>query len=1135
MPSPETSRAGAATPGRRRAGGRPEGDRLGAAQLARGGFQDSGRAARLLAEVLERMEAAEDDEAGATAGTDADDATDRTDDQQEGTAADTEADVSAGTAPGPRAEVDVPGLVADLGAGADPDAALLLLVRLLDPRSTGADGTRCDEATLPVVAAGGEPRRRLLTLLGGSVALGEGLLRHPEHVPDVAEGRSPEPWTLVEAVRGLTGRAGADALRVAYRRQLLRVATADLCSPDPVRLMPAVGGALADLAAAALEGALLLARAEVEDEESCALTVVAMGKTGGRELNYLSDVDVIFLAAPQAGAEEAEAVAVGARLASAVMRICGDATAEGTLWQVDAALRPEGKNGPLVRSLESHREYYQRWAKTWEFQALLKARVVAGDGDLGRRWLELVEPLVWEAAGRENFVGEVQSMRRRVEQHVRRDEVDRQIKLGPGGLRDIEFSVQLLQLVHGRADPALRSRTTLEALAALRDGGYVGREDAHALDEAYRLLRCLEHRVQLHRMKRTHLMPTAEGELRRLGRALGERGDADRAVMQRWKQVRREVRRLHERLFYRPLLSAVARLSYDEARLSPEAARERLAALGFRDPAGAMRHLEALTDGVSRRATIQRHLLPVMLSWFADGADPDAGLLAFRRISDALGTTHWYLGMLRDEGSAAQRLARVLSSSRYAVDLLIRSPETVALLGDEGELVVPDKQALVARMTAAARRQESAEEAFASVRSVRARELVRIVLGDLAAGWDGPQVRQALSDLTDAYLEGALGVATRRVLERRGEDAAAALLLVGMGRLGGREVGYASDADVMYVYDPLPGATPELAAEQATDIVAELRKGLTGAGPDPVLELDAGLRPEGKAGPLVRSLEAYRTYYERWSAGWESQALLRARPVAGDPRLGEAFSEMIRPLRWPDGGIGDDAVRQIRKLKARMEAERLPRGADPRTHLKLGMGGLSDVEWVAQLLQLQHAHDHPGLRTTSTIDALRAAGEAGLLSEQDQEPLVHAWCVASQLRDAGIVWRGRPVDSVPSDLRDAEGMSRVMRRGPGTGTSLAQDWRRTARHAREVVERLLYGNKPPGTGGDGETLRRATGAPHRGRPDAPSRDRHTDGFGRPRAASPPRDAGHFPPPRRDPFGREARGRRGEGGSGPAGP
>ncbi|WP_010146574.1 bifunctional [glutamine synthetase] adenylyltransferase/[glutamine synthetase]-adenylyl-L-tyrosine phosphorylase [Serinicoccus profundi] len=1094
-----SDQAGAARAGREgRASGRPEGDRLGASQLARGGFEDSRRAGQLLTEVLERLAPAGEGEGGS--------------------------------------EVDTADLVADLGSSADPDAALLLLVRLLDPRSTGARGERTDALTLPVVRAGGAPRRRLLALLGGSVALGESLLRHPEHIEDVAEGGSPEAWAIVEAVRGQEGRAGADALRVAYRRQLLRVATADLTSDDPVALLPAVGGALADLASAALEGALLLARAEVPGEEQCDLAIVGMGKTGGRELNYLSDVDVIFLAAPRQGEEESQALAVGARLASAVMRICGESSAEGSLWQVDAALRPEGRHGPLVRSLASHREYYQRWAKTWEFQALLKARVVAGDGDLGRRWLEIVEPLVWEAAGRDNFVDDVQSMRRRVEQHVKREEVDRQIKLGPGGLRDIEFSVQLLQLVHGRADSGLRSRTTLEALAALRDGGYVGREDAHALDEAYRLLRCLEHRVQLHRMKRTHLMPTGEADLRRLGRALGERGEADKAVLTRWKGVRREVRRLHERLFYRPLLSAVARLSSDEARLSPEAARERLAALGFRDPAGAMRHLEALTEGVSRRATIQRHLLPVMLSWFADGADPDAGLLAFRQISDALGTTHWYLGMLRDEGSAAQRLARVLSSSRYAVDLLIRSPETVALLGDEGELMTPDKDALVARMTAAAVRQESAEEAFASVRSVRARELVRIVLGDLAAGWEGPQVRQALSDLTDAYLEGALGVATRRVLARRGEEAAAAVLVVGMGRLGGREVGYASDADVMYVYDTLPGADPERAAEQATAIITELRKGLTGTGPDPVLELDAALRPEGKAGPLVRSLEGYRSYYERWSAGWESQALLRARPVAGDPALGEAFTEMIRPLRWPEGGIEDSAVREIRTLKARMEAERLPRGADPRTHLKLGLGGLSDVEWVAQLLQLRHAHDHPGLRTTSTIDALRAAGDAGLLSEQDRAPLLEAWSVASQLRDAGIVWRGRPVDSVPSNLRDAEGMSRVMRRGPGSGASLAQDWRRTARHSREVVERLLYGNRPPRTGVEGEPAQRQArpGAPGR-RPDAPSRDRRTDGFGRPRVASPPRAADHYPPPRRDPFGRSERRRRGEGGAGPAGP
>ncbi|WP_192498552.1 bifunctional [glutamine synthetase] adenylyltransferase/[glutamine synthetase]-adenylyl-L-tyrosine phosphorylase [Ornithinimicrobium pratense] len=1069
---------------RRPRGGRDQGDpdRVGQAVLARAGFSDGRRAATLLDEVAEHLRAAPGSE-----------------------------DLSAAQ------------LAIELGTTADPDGALLGLVRLLDPRSSGADGDRCDEHVRPVVLAGGQGRLRLLALLGGSAALGEHLLRHPAHVADVAEPLAPEARDVVEAVQGLRGDSpeGPDALRIAYRRQLLRIACADLTSEDPVALMPAVSGALADLASAALQGAVLLARAETPGEEGVDFTVIGMGKTGGRELNYISDVDVIFLAAPRQGTAEEEVTQVGTSLASAVMRICGQSTDEGTLWQVDAALRPEGQRGPLIRSLRSHKEYYERWAKTWEFQALLKARVVAGDPGPGKAWLEMVTPLVWEAAGRENFVEDVQAMRRRVEQHVKKQEADRQLKLGPGGLRDIEFSVQLLQLVHGRTDETLRSGSTLEALRALTDGGYVGRDDLKVLDPAYRLLRTLEHRVQLHRMRRTHLMPTAEADLRRLGRSLGERGEADRAVLARWRSVQRDVRRLHERLFYRPLLSAVARLSTDEATLSPEAARVRLAALGFQDPAGAMQHLVSLTEGVSRRATIQRHLLPVMLSWFADGADPDSGLLAFRRISDKLGTTHWYLGMLRDEGTAAQRLARVLSSSRYAVDLLIRSPETVALLGDEGAFVAPDKNTVLARMTTAARRRATPEEAFAALRSVRARELVRIVLGDVTAGWAGETVRSALSDLTEAYLDVALEVAQRGVLERRGEDAATRMLVVGMGRLGGREVGYASDADVLFVHDPLPGADPEVAGAQATEIVSGLRQGLAGAGPDPVLELDASLRPEGKGGPIVRSLEGYRSYYERWSAGWESQALLRARPVAGDPELGERFVDLIEPLRWPEDGISGAAVREIRKLKARMEAERLPRGADPRTHLKLGLGGLSDVEWVIQLLQLQHAHAHPGLRTPGTVEALQAAAEAGLMSRQDAGQLLDAWRMASQLRDAGIVWRGRPVDSVPSDARDAEGMARVMLHEAGRGGELAQDWRRVARRARVVVERLFYGDRPPRVGASAETGShqppRRFGATRPadtrgggggfGRPQTPTGRPHaapfgTGAFGRPRPPGP---------------------------------
>ncbi len=389
-----------------------------------------------------------------------------------------------------------------------------------------------------------------------------------------------------------------------------------------------------------MEAALAIARGEAPvDDEPCRLAVIAMGKCGGRELNYVSDVDVIFVAEPLPGGDEQAALASATRLAAAMMRACSVPTAEGTIWPVDANLRPEGRSGALVRTLASHLAYYERWAETWEFQALLKARPVAGDLELGRAYVDAVAPLVWTAAERPGFVEDVQAMRRRVEENVPARDADRQLKLGSGGLRDVEFAVQLLQLVHGRTDIFVRSPTTLVALEQLSTLGYVGRDDAAELDRAYRFLRTLEHRIQLFRLRRTHVVPRGAVDLRRIARSMGFRRDPETELTEAWRKHAREVRRLHEKLFYRPLLDAVARLEPGEARLTPEAARARLAALGYADPAGALRHLEALTTGVSRRAAIQRTLLPVMLGWFADAPDPDGGLLGFRRVSDALGNT----------------------------------------------------------------------------------------------------------------------------------------------------------------------------------------------------------------------------------------------------------------------------------------------------------------------------------------------------------------------------------------------------------------------------------------------------------------------------------------------------------------
>ncbi|MEP7090270.1 MAG: bifunctional [glutamine synthetase] adenylyltransferase/[glutamine synthetase]-adenylyl-L-tyrosine phosphorylase [Nocardioidaceae bacterium] len=956
-------------------------------------------------------------------------------------------------------------LVHLLGATAYPDQAAVYLADLADrveDRSELLAGLVDDEGTA----------MRLLCVLGASRALGDHLLRHPGHWRDLTDpllgSTRPTAYAMRADLLAAVGAdpgvpdpvattddsTGVDALRVGYRRLLLRLAARDLSHDVGV---DDVAAELSDLAAGTLDAALALARARVGAAAAGArLAVVAMGKCGGHELNYVSDVDVIFVAEAADGFEEQPALRTATALASHLMRICSDHTAEGTIWPVDASLRPEGRSGPLVRTLASHEGYYQRWAKTWEFQALLKARPVAGDLALGHAYAARIAPMVWSASQREGFVTDVQKMRRRVLEHIPAAHATRQIKLGAGGLRDVEFAVQLLQMVHGRADEAVRAPTTLSALARLTRAGYVGRDDGAALDGAYRFLRTLEHRIQLAGLTRTHVLPEDEPSLRRLGRSLGMMRDPVQELDRAWRRHSREVRRLHEKLFYRPLLAAVARLPTDGARLSPESAQQRLSALGYEDPVAALRHLEALTAGVSRTASIQRALLPALLGWFADGPNPDAGLLGFRKISEALGSTHWYLQTLRDEGQVAQRLAMLLASSRYATDLLLRAPEGVRMLASDDALTPLGLAALQKEMAAAARRHDDPVHAVTAVRAIRRRELFRIASADLLGLLDVAGVGYALTDVMDATLEGALTAAQLAIEAERRGPLPTRMAIVAMGGDGGGELGFGSDADVMFVHDPLPGETGESATRAARDVAEEFRRLLALPGTDPALTIDTGLRPEGRQGPLVRTLESYARYYATWSAMWEIQALLRASAVVGDVDLRRRFTELIDPLRFPAGGISQDAVREVRRIKARVDDERLPRGADPATHLKLGRGGLADVEWTIQLLQMQHAGAVEGLRTTRTLEALEAAVAAGLLDPGDAEALTEAWQTAGGLRNAVTQVRGRPADSLPHDIRERAAVAHIRGYGPGESDELVNDYLRVTRLARQVVERVFW-------------------------------------------------------------------------------
>ncbi|HEY3544733.1 MAG TPA: bifunctional [glutamine synthetase] adenylyltransferase/[glutamine synthetase]-adenylyl-L-tyrosine phosphorylase, partial [Propionicimonas sp.] len=612
------------------------------------------------------------------------------------------------------------------------------------------------------------------------------------------------------------------------------------------------------------------------------------------------------------------------------------------------------------------------------------------------------------------------------------------------GLRDVEFSVQLLQLVHGRSDERLRLRGTFEALDALVDHGYVGRSDGFDLGTAYRLQRLLEHRIQLYRLRRTHLMPEDKLNQRWLARSIGLTETDE--LMHLWRATTRRVLTLHQRMFYSPLLEAVARIPSAEVTLTTEAAETRLQALGYGDPKAALRHIQALSQGMTRSAEIQRQLLPAMLTWFTAGPNPDHGLLAFRKVSEELGSTPWYLRALRDGDAMAEHLARILASSRYAVDLLLRAPKEAALLGDPKGLLPRPGADVLAEMRTASRRHDSPAEAVAAIRASRRNELLRLAMADLLGQIDIPELGRALSELAGATLDAALEVASRGV-------EVPPIAVIAMGRWGGRELAYSSDADAMFV---VADSDDPNATSAAMTVVSRLRALLAKPGPDPALEIDIDLRPEGKGGAMVRSLASYAAYYQRWSSTWESQALLRASVGAGTLALGEELLADIDRIRYPAEGLSKSQLHEIRKLKARMEAERMPRGGDPGRHVKLGPGGLSDVEWVVQLLQLQHAATVGELRTTGTLEALDAAAEAELIGLDDADALRSAWLMASRIRNAVMLLRGRAADSLPTDSRELSAVALILGYSKGESSLLVEDYRKRARLARQVMDRVFW-------------------------------------------------------------------------------
>jgi len=412
---------------------------------------------------------------------------------------------------------------------------------------------------------------------------------------------------------------------------------------------------------------------------------------------------------------------------------------------------------------------------------------------------------------------------------------------------------------------------------------------------------------------------------------------------------------------------------------------------------------------------------------------------------------------MRDEASVAERLATLLGGSKLIASLLTRAPEVLRLLVDDAALLAPEPETVAAALMARSLRSTSAKEAVDAARSARRQEMLRLACGDLLGLITVTNIARGLSSIAEITITAAYDAAVKQVIRDRG-GFRARLSVIGMGRLGGAELGYSSDADVMYVMEPLPDEDDQVARADAAAVADLMARLLGRPSPDPPLEIDANLRPEGKNGPLVRALDSYRGYWAKVAAPWERQALLRARPVAGDPELGAAFIRAADEFRYPVGGLSMRDVVEIRRIKARVDAERLPRGADPTTHTKLGRGGLSDVEWTIQLLQLQHAAEIPGLRTPATLPAINAAAKAGLISDADALALTNGWLEASKTRNAIMLVRGKPEDQIPRQGRELAAVARALGYPAGGDPGeFVDDYRRATRRARKVVDRIFDG------------------------------------------------------------------------------
>ena len=891
------------------------------------------------------------------------------------------------------------------------------------------------------------------------------------------------------------------ALRRHKQREYLRIGTRDLLASvtmeETVRELTA-------LAEASLHAAYRFSRTEVEKDfgqlnspgsnKPNRFVVIGMGKLGGRELNFSSDVDVIFLYQDDEGESSGGRKGkVGPReffsaVGQKIINAMGDVTEDGFVFRIDLRLRPLGANGPLVQSVNSAMLYYESWGQCWERAAMIKARSVAGDVELGVNFLKELEPFIYRRYLDYTTVDELRHMKSRIENELlTSDGKERNLKLGYGGIREIEFFTQALQLVNGGYEVSLRGPSTLPALAELARLKFISIEERDQLIAAYRFLRQAEHKVQIVQEGHVHSIPEGQDEEQAYARRMGytRKGkQSERELF--WRDHHRytnTVRGIFDRLFY----SAQKEIASEGASLesaiwndldNEPAITKQLAKVGFAEPAKAYENLLAVRDGEiysppsPKRLKVMRTLGPALIAEIAKSGAPDRALFNLADFSHRIGGRTGFLTLLAEKPETMRLLITLFADSQFLTDLFLKRPEIIdTLIRVDLTRIEKSKSTMLAELSTALAEFTDLEDQLNALRRYKTEEFIRIGLHDLGGSIELMPVLHQLADLADSCVQAALDLTLRELTAKFGAVTKGRFVVIGGGKLGGREIDYNSDLDLVFIYDAAENAESaggpqgklpaheyfvRLGQKLPTYLSAPTKEGIA-------YKIDMQLRPSGKAGPIVCALDAYRDYHQSAAQLWERQALIKTRFIAGDPSLGKAVEKIIERFAYGDE-LPTDGVAEIHHLRMRMERE-LAGEDDTRFNLKKGRGGLVDIEFLSQMLQLAHGHRLTRLRQRETLAALNALQETKIITTAEHKLLADGYLFLRRLDHRLRLERDQSIDAFDAEPGRIDGIAKALgyghatktgpRSAPKLGAKLLQDYRQRREKIRACYQRYF--------------------------------------------------------------------------------